>query len=250
MLIQLQLPNGQHARANLTKPHDLSITTIPGEKCVNAFHIAPPRFEPLAVGSFIGSVAQGGACNCENLHINAHGNGTHTECVGHISEKRVTINSVLKVFHCIAEVVSVTPQPAPDNDHVIYKEQLIQAVKHKTDALIIRTLPNTPAKLHAHYSGTNPVYMHHEAALWIRQQGYTHLLLDLPSVDREEDGGALLAHHAFWNFPAEADGGKRTITELIYVPENVADGMYLLNMQIASLETDASPAKPVIYELT
>jgi kynurenine formamidase len=250
MLIQFHLRNGQTAKADLSQPHDLSIATTQGENCVNAFHIAPPRFEPFTVGSFIGSVALGGTCNCENLHINPHGNGTHTECVGHISEKRVTINSILKKFHCIAEIVSVTPQLAPDGDRLICKEQLMQAVKYKTDALIIRTFPNNLDKLHAHYSGTNPTYLHHEAARWIRQQGYMHLLLDLPSVDREEDGGELLAHHAFWNFPAEADGGKRTITELIYVPESVADGIYLLNIQIASLETDASPAKPVVYELS
>jgi hypothetical protein len=40
-----------------------------------------------------------------------------------------------------------------------------------------------------------------------------------------------------------------TITEMVFVPDAVADGIYLLNIQIASLETDASPSKPVLYPL-
>jgi hypothetical protein len=40
---------------------------------------------------------------------------------------------------------------------------------------------------------------------------------------------------------------EATITEMIYVPDNVADGSYLLNLQIAS--NDASPSKPVLYSV-
>jgi hypothetical protein len=36
---------------------------------------------------------------------------------------------------------------------------------------------------------------------------------------------------------------------MIYVPENIEDGIYLLNIQIASFETDASPSKPILYEI-
>ena len=76
-----------------------------------------------------------------------------------------------------------------------------------------------------------------------------HLLTDLPSVDREEDGGKLLAHKAFWKYPEDIRRSA-TITELVYVPDVVTDGLYLLNVQITSLEVDASPSKPVIYQLT
>ena len=80
----------------------------------------------------------------------------------------------------------------------------------------------------------------------LREKGIDHLLIDLPSVDREQDNGQLLAHHAFWNYP-EQTRLQSTITEFIYVPNEVADGMYLLNMQIAPFENDASPSKPVLY---
>jgi hypothetical protein len=76
--------------------------------------------------------------------------------------------------------------------------------------------------------------------------GIDHLLLDLPSVDREVDGGALAAHRAFWNYP-ENPRMKATITELIYVPSKVQDGQYFLNLQVAPIENDASPSRPVLY---
>ena len=80
------------------------------------------------------------------------------------------------------------------------------------------------------------------------EAGVNHLLLDLPSVDREDDGGKLLAHHAFWKYP-QATRRQATITELIFVPDSIVDGTYLLNLQIASFENDASPSKPVLYKI-
>ncbi|MFM7054031.1 MAG: cyclase family protein, partial [Bacteroidota bacterium] len=60
------------------------------------------------------------------------------------------------------------------------------------------------------------------------------------------DEGRLEAHHAFWQYPDSPRIGT-TITELIFVPDHVADGSYLLNLMITSLENDASPSKPVLY---
>jgi hypothetical protein len=73
-----------------------------------------------------------------------------------------------------------------------------------------------------------------------------HLLIDLPSVDKEKDGGELLAHRAFWNFEGKMRK-QATITELIYVPNNIKDGTYFLNLQVAPFENDASPSRPVLY---
>jgi hypothetical protein len=55
------------------------------------------------------------------------------------------------------------------------------------------------AKKHTNYSNTNPPYLSESAAHLIKNSGVQHLLIDLPSVDREEDEGKLLAHKAFWN---------------------------------------------------
>ena len=100
------------------------------------------------------------------------------------------------------------------------------------------------------YSGTNPTYLSPEfTACTGYANNIKHLIVDLPSVDREEDGGLLKAHHAFWQYP-ENPRMSSTITELAYITDEVADGHYLLQIQIAAFESDASPSKPILYPLT
>ena len=96
--------------------------------------------------------------------------------------------------------------------------------------------------------------MAEDAATFIREIGIQHLLIDLPSVDREEDEGKLLAHKAFWNVKnvdvLNVDARLNcTITEMIYVDDTFSDGSYILNLQIASFENDASPSKPILYKI-
>lgn len=233
---------------DLSKGIDLSIAIHPNNG-VNAFHIPEAKFEPIRVGSFVGSVAEGGSANCENLFINAHGNGTHTECVGHISRERICINDCLKKYHFYAQVISARPVEK-DNDHIIDTDCLNQLVRPAdVEALIIRSVPNSVEKRNKNYSGQNPCYLSAELCEKIRIMGYKHLLIDLPSVDREEDAGALAAHKSFWNYNAEP-ALDMTITELIYVPDEIEDGIYFLNLSISSLMTDASPSKPVLYKMT
>jgi kynurenine formamidase len=102
----------------------------------------------------------------------------------------------------------------------------------KAQAVIIRTKPNTAAKKSKKYSNTNWPYLDHKAATYLRDLGVKHVLIDLPSVDKEKDNGALLAHKAFWNIP-EAPRTDATITEFIYVPDTIKDGAYVLNLQLA-----------------
>jgi hypothetical protein len=87
-----------------------------------------------------------------------------------------------------------------------------------------------------------------ECVSYLIEKGVDHLLLDLPSVDRESDGGELVFHHAFWEVPSKPNF-KRTITELIFVDNKIEDGLYLLNIQMAPFENDASPSRPVLYEI-
>ena len=98
------------------------------------------------------------------------------------------------------------------------------------------------------YSNTNWPYLTEEATLFIRNQGVEHLLIDLPSVDKEKDEGKLLAHKAFWDYP-DNPRLNATITEIVYADQSIQDGTYVLNLQIASFENDASPSKPVLYRI-
>jgi len=217
---------------------------------VNAFYAPPVVIEPVKAGNFIGDVRQGGAVNFKNVFLNPHGNGTHTECVGHISPNGETITDCLKHFMFVAVLVSIYPQRQNNGDRCITKKQIAQALENKKpQAIIIRTMPNDTLKLRTNYSGANPPYIDHDAVQYMVSAGIKHLLIDLPSVDREEDGGKLLAHKAFWQYPNNIRKNC-TITELVYIPNEVRDGSYLLNLQITSLMLDASPSKPILYKLT
>ena len=97
-------------------------------------------------------------------------------------------------------------------------------------------------------SNSNWPFLDVAAAEFIRERGVKHLLIDQPSVDKEEDGGHMFAHKAFWNIP-ENPRKDATITELIYIPDEIKDGLYLLNLQVAPIENDASPSRPVLFKL-
>ncbi len=246
MIARIELDN-QTRRVDLNKAIDISIPLRATADNPNAFGLAAPRFEPFKAGDFVGSVQQGGPVNCEDLFINAHGNGTHTECVGHIARERITINQSLKQFVFLARLITVTPQESSEGDKVITADMLKEVMGSAAPpALIVRTLPNDESKCSRQWSGNNPPYFEASALSMLRERGVEHLLTDLPSVDREQDEGALAGHHAWWDYPANPRLGS-TITEMVYVADGVADGEYLLNIQITALETDASPSKPVLY---
>lgn len=238
--------NNKTYRFDLSKPIDISIPLRAGKKNVSAWYVPPVRIEPVVMGDWIGDVNQGGSVNFRNIYFNPHGHGTHTECIGHISKENYTINQCLKKFFFMAEVISIS-QGKIDGDSVITKTQLDKKIRSKKiEALIIRTLPNPTSKLVKQYSSTNPAYIDSKAMKLLKQRGIRHLMVDTPSVDKEKDDGKLLSHHAFWEYPKNKQLDK-TITEMIYVPQKVKDGIYLLNIQIASFENDASPSKPVLF---
>ena len=123
-------------------------------------------------------------------------------------------------------------------------------------ALIIRTLPNDDSKKTRNYMDHEPPFISLEAMNFIVEAGVEHLLIDTPSVDRLFDDGNLNAHHIFWNVEEGSHESLtkqelyKTITEMIYVSDEIKDGSYLLNLQIAPFESDASPSRPLLYPLT
>jgi kynurenine formamidase len=232
---------------DLSKPLDISIGLRGDEKNPVAWYLEAPKINPVKDGDFIGKVSEGASVNFNNIQFNPHAHGTHTECVGHISREFYSINQTLKTFFFFAKLISVEPETKGE-DKVISEAILRDKIQpNTTEALIIRTLPNFREKQTKKYSHTNWPYLSEEAAVYLRNSGVKHLLIDLPSVDKEKDGGKLLAHKAFWNYPKNTCFDA-TITELIYVPNSIEDGDYLLNLQFASFENDASPSKPVLYK--
>ncbi|MCB9182681.1 MAG: cyclase family protein [Flavobacteriales bacterium] len=244
---------GRHFKVDLSRPLDLSLPLREGEQGARAWYVGPVRMEPVRMGEKVFAVKEGAPVNFRDLAFNPHGHGTHTESVGHITPEVHPVGDMLKRYFFTAQLVSVRPETrrAPDQleDRVITLEQLRGLVNERPpEALVIRTLPNDQEADRHQWSGTNPCYLQSTACAWLRSIGVKHLLLDLPSVDREEDGGVLAAHHAFWDYPASIDL-ERTITELIHVPSAIADGDYLLELQLPHLINDAAPSRPVLYAL-
>lgn len=232
----------------MSHPLDISIPLIGRKDNINAWYLDPPTIQPHREDDFVGKVAEGASTNFNDIWFNPHSHITHTECLGHITEAFHSVNNKLKKFFFLAELITVAPEQSVD-DAVISKKQLQYALGNKKrEALVIRTLPNLEDKKSKNYSNSNPPYLEESAVKYLVDREVEHLLVDLPSVDREKDDGALLAHKAFWNLDGEPRTNA-TITEFVFVPNKVLDGTYMLNLQVAPFENDASPSRPVLYRI-
>lgn len=247
MKAEIHLINRQ-VTIDLAQPLDISIPLEASRQNPNAWYLDAPVISPVVMGDWVGSVKKGASVNFNDIQFNPHAHGTHTECVGHISEEFYSVQKTLKRYFFTAEVISVTPE-SQDNDHVISAASIKELLgSNKPEAVVIRTLPNPALKKTKQYSNTNWPYLTDQAATFLREIGVVHLLIDLPSVDKEKDDGALLAHKAFWNYPEHTRFGA-TITEFIYVENHIKDGSYLLNLQTAPFVNDATPSRPVLYKI-
>jgi kynurenine formamidase len=251
--------------------YDLSLPLRFNEAQPAFFGAARASEQPLVAGSFVGDVRQGGSCNCSVHTLVPHCNGTHTECVGHITQERLSVRELATRHLSAALLVSITPapaaavteqnEPAPlPGDHVITQAALQEALGTATltdyRALVVRTRPNDASKRSRNYDGDPPpAYFTVAAMRWIVEQGIDTLVVDLPSIDRAQDGGRLAAHRMFWGLPpggssvAMATRPQATITELAFIDDSIADGPYLLNLQVAPFQSDAAPSRPILLPL-
>ena len=236
-------------------------------------HFGAPRAQrsPLKLGGFVGDTQQGGACNVDVIEMVPHCNGTHTESISHIVNQRIGVGTKHLNSFLTATLVHVQPEPAADveesyrpklaaDDQVITAKQLdivLDALDLPlTDSLIVVTSSDTAKKSAAYDEGNQPPFFTVEAMELIVARGFQHLLVDFPSVDRMYDDGLLTNHHLFWNVPEgkhelqEESWVDKTITELIFVKEQVSSGLYLLNMQLPSFDTDAAPSRPILFQPT
>lgn len=242
--------NDKKYKVDFSQPIDISYPLVPGAATPKCFWAPNVEAEPVRAHGFVGSTEEGGVVNFYDVKLNPHGNGTHTECVGHIAKVQHSVQDSFDQFHFIAKLITIAPRTIENGDRVIQEDQIAEALGEDSyDALIIRTHPNSIALKKIDYSESNPPYLDAKCMPHIVDKGIEHLLLDLPSVDRESDEGKLAAHHAYWNYPSVAHD-KKTITELVYIDNVHQDGLYLLEMQVAPLVMDASPSRPVIYPLS
>ncbi len=224
---------------------DLSIA-IGKRNNVNCYYLDDPDFTYFESPEFTGSLEKGGSVNCEKISLYPHASGTHTECALHVVKVDFDMRHVEIPPFMMCRLVSVLPSEV-NNDRVIDKleEVIFQNFENYT-AIIIRTLPNETNKQHRNYSGSNPPYFEPELLTRLREAGYKHILCDLPSIDKESDEGRLSAHKN-WFLENGKAYNDRTITELIFIRDEIKDGSYALSIQRPSIETDAVPSRILIY---
>jgi kynurenine formamidase len=255
---------GRCYRADAASALDISIPLRFNEPQLQAFGAPSAQSEVYSIGTFAGDVKLGGSCNCHRYHLTPHCNGTHTESVGHVTGDAAPVNALALNGLMLAQLITLDPIATANQDHatdrVISQHCLSKhfsaAKLPGVSALIVRTLPNTNGKSTRNYdAGSSPAYFEPAALAWLAEQGIDHLLVDLPSVDRMDDGGHLLAHRAFWQLPegdtqsANARRPHATITELIFVANQIVDGPYLLSLQLAPFVADATPSRPLLLPL-
>ncbi|MCF6300896.1 MAG: cyclase family protein, partial [Proteobacteria bacterium] len=237
----------------------------------NHFGADKARADTLVDEGFVGDTSSGGVCNVQTISMTPHCNGTHTETISHIVDELLPPHLVIKQPFVLAALITLSPcvlscdkesyaPKLPKTDAVISKANLTAALKnlHKnTKALIIRTLPNNNGKKINCYNSNNqaPFFTNQAMQLIAKRKKLLHLLVDMPSVDRFFDEGKLSNHRIFWQVSPgsknieKSSNIQRTITEMIYVPNQIKDGYYLLNLQVPKLKLDAVPSNPVLYPL-
>lgn len=232
------------------------------------FGVPPAVATPMRAGAFVGDTRAGGSCNAEEILVNPHCHGTHTECVGHVTEARHHVIDVVPMHMLDARLLTLAPERAGDcsddlpaasrdDDWLLSERSLARALGADAtlpEALVVRTQPNDESKRHRQYLvSSDYAYFSRTAMATLVRAGVRHLLIDTPSLDRLDDDGALELHRLFWNMPAGATAvdaltrADATITEMIYVPDRIADGYYRLMLQPAPFGGDATPSNPTLF---
>lgn len=249
---------GKRYAVHLAKQHDISVPVRFDGRSLAEFGAPPASREAYVTEGFTGDVKKGGSCNCELLTFSPHLHGTHTECVGHIADTSHAVHVLCSDTLIPATLVTILPvegahesydPPLRPTDALITRSALAMALlgrdKAFFEAVIIRTGKH----------GKEPPFFSMDAISYLNDMGVQHLLADIPSIDRLDDEGKLSNHHLFWGVPQgthklRGQPSPKTVTELIRVPGLLADGTYLLNLQVAAFMSDATPSRPVLYEIT
>jgi hypothetical protein len=263
--------DGRRLLADLADPLPIAIPLDFNGPQPSFFGAAPARSEPLRSASFVGDTRESGSCNCEQVTLAPHCNGTHTECVGHVTDDRVCVAETLRGGMFLSLLLSIRPVPArttaetsdppPRPDDSLITAAAISAglATHamaglSPRALILRTLPNSVERMSHRYTGDSPAaFMTRDAADLAARLGVDHLVLDVPSADRAGDHGRLTAHRTFFGLPPgsrraqEATRAHASITELAFIAPTIRDGWYLLDLQIPAFLSDAAPSRPLLY---
>ncbi len=262
--------NGRTIQVDFSLGESLAIPLDPHGRQPSFYAGEPASADPLRSGSYVGSVNDGGSCNAEMIRHAPHCHGTHTECIGHILPSADAVQDRIDNQPGLCRIISVQgTDPAQSNeqytpglecgDRLISSEEIRRLLGpgdiDDYHALIIRSLPNDDDKTRRDYS-EQPGYpvLSRQAAQWLAASKLVHLLVDMPSLDKADDGGRLANHRSWWGMDGDDSvdplfAARRSVTEMIFVPDHIDDGEYWLQLQLSPLLSDACSSRPVIYPL-
>jgi len=268
LIARVQLTRGE-VIVDLSRPISLAMPLDFSGREPRHFGAPPASSRPLAVPGFSGAVATGASCNCSTITLTPHCNSTHTECVGHLTREALDAHAVVPAGLLPALLLSIEPLdtsatrestvPAPAAGDMLITAQGIERGWLRNGQLDPNLESTFEPRVLIIRSGVHhlnpPPYLSREAATLLVARGIEHLVVDLPSIDRIQDDGMLAAHRIFFGLPsgsralAQATRPSATITELAQIPPEVADGWYLLELQVPALGGDAVPSRPCLYPL-
>jgi arylformamidase len=259
--------DNRDVEVDLSRPIDIALELNFDASQPRHFGAPAATTEPFAVPGFSGAVATGASCNCNVITLIPHCNGTHTECVGHLTTERVDAHRVVPKGLLLAVLITVQPtsatqestDPKPQaGDKLVTRAALErnwpscltsgstssgagapERHDYEPRAVVIRT--------------TEASYLTRDAAEFLVARNIEHLVVNLPSIDRAHDEGRLTAHRVFFGLPTRATAAATrphaTITEFAHIPPEVSDGLYLLEIQAPAIAGDAVPSRPLLYPI-
>lgn len=246
--------NGDTLEVDFSKGRSLAIDFVPGGPHPIFFTDSQVRTRPLAVGEFVGDMKKGGSCNADVIEFSPHSHGTHTECVGHIHSDHQSVTETIDQRPTLMRIITIGFEMLEDG-HRIPASALSEIEQFDGKALAFRTLPNDETKKHRNYD-LEPRFpvLSHEAMNRLSRTEILHLLVDTPSVDHSDNTG-LENHSSWWGLETGLqtgvpDASLRSITEMIYIPDDIEDGDYWLDLQLPPLVSDAVPSRPIVYPVT
>lgn len=247
---------------------DASLPILPDGATPRAFGLPAATEAPVPIGGGrVLRVRAGASVNCDGLHLHPHGDGSHLECAAHIlaeddpraAAAKATLAAASPLWCGLLVDVRAVPlgesgetyagTHAPD-DAVISAAALAPALTAarargpglRYDALILR-VQAAPVEDDVDFSGRNPPYPTDQAATLLAAEDARLLVLDLPSLDREDDGGTTPNHRAWWGLgPGRSARLDRLVFELARLPAGLDPGPVAVHLGAAPLRSDAVPA--------
>ncbi|MCP5104278.1 MAG: hypothetical protein GY950_12900 [bacterium] len=222
----------------------------------NAFHLAPITSRTVEFeGQFTGNVKRVGSCNVDTLQYVPHGL-THLETSAHILSPDADPPTVKDIptekLSGIVYLIDLSHLGGKAGEQIPW-----EAVRGKLEQ---NTFPIAMVALKTHASGLPQAYDFsgkdflslapetakgiHDYEFHIPEGNKTIdcLLLDLPSIDPESDGGKLSAHRAFFGLPGTGitadDKEKRALVELAWF-SGLEEGYYYAVITPPRFETNA-----------